>query len=415
MNRIYQHTSENLELLAHHFLHELKAIISDKGAILILLIAVVVYPIIYSIVYSSETVTSIPIAIVDQDQSASSHKYAQMLDASAEVNVVARPVDLQSAEKLLKDRKISGVLFIPDGFQKLLISGEQADVSLFSDAAYFMKYRNELMAATYTNAYFSAGISIKKYMAAGQDYKQAVVSNSPLAPQAHILYNPGSGYGSFVMPCIMLIVIQQTLLIGIGLMGGSFSESKKSPFKLDLKERKREIVPHLFGKAGAYLFLYLFNIAFTLVMVYNWFNYTDKANFLHVFMLLFPFLVAVIFLGIGISTLFIHRESAIVFMVFLSPIALFMTGISWPLSSIPEWLVVLSKLSPSSNLIPAYYRLRHMGVGLSGIKHEMWMLYLQAAIYTFLTVAYYFYRLARVSKKQTVKENKVLNTALCSN
>jgi len=413
MRRFFQHTSESLELLAHHFLHELKAIVSDKGAILILFIAVVIYPIIYSIVYSNETVTSLSVAIVDQDQSAASRKYGQMLDASAEVNVAAHPTDLQLAEKLLKDSKVSGVIFIPEGFEKQLLKGQQAYVSLYADAAYFLKYRNELMAVTYTNAYFSAGISIKKYMAAGQDYKQALASNSPLDPQTHILYNPGSGYGSFVMPGIMLIVIQQTLLIGIGLMGGSFSESKKSPFKLAPQERKREIMPHLFGKAGAYLLASLFNVAFTLVIVYNWFNYTDKADFLHVMMLIFPFLVAVVFLGIGISTLFIHRESAIVFMVFLSPIALFLTGISWPLSAIPEWLVVLSKLSPASNLVPAYYRLRNMGVGLAGVKHEMLMLYLQAAIYIGLTAAYYFYRLARVNKRLAAKENNEL-TALNS-
>lgn len=65
MRRFFQHTSESLELLAHHFLHELKAIVSDKGAILILFIAVVIYPIIYSIVYSNETVTSLSVAIVD--------------------------------------------------------------------------------------------------------------------------------------------------------------------------------------------------------------------------------------------------------------------------------------------------------------------------------------------------------------
>jgi ABC-2 type transport system permease protein len=291
------------------------------------------------------------------------------------------------------------------------MKGEQANVSIFADAAYFLKYRNELMAISYTNSYFSAGISIKKYMAEGQNYKQALASTSPLDPQPHILYNPGSGYGSFVMPGIMLIVIQQTLLIGIGLMGGSFSESKKSPFILTPEKRKHEIVPHLFGKAGAYLLISLFNIAFTLIMVNHWFNYPDKANFLHVLMLLFPFLIAVIFIGIGISTLFIHRESAIVFMVFLSPIALFLTGLSWPASSIPEWLVMLSKVLPGTTVVPAYFRLRTMGVGLAEIKNEMLLLYLQAAIYMGLTITYYFARLARIQRKQkTLSLKKVVST-----
>jgi ABC-2 type transport system permease protein len=400
MKRFFRHIFQGFELIAKHFLFELKAILNDKGAILILFIAVIVYPVIYSIVYMKENVTSMPIAVVDQDRTDSSRKYAQMLNASAEVDVKANPTDITEGEKLLKGRIVDGVLFIPEGFQKKLMKGEQTDVSLYADAAYFLKYRNQLMAATYTNSYFSAGISVKKYLAAGQSYPQALVSTTPLDPQPHILYNPASGYGSFVMPGIMLIVIQQTLLIGIGLMGGSFSESKKSQFALGLNQRKHEIIPHLFGKAGAYLLLSLFNVAFTLIMVYNWFNYSDKASFVHVLMLLFPFLVSVVFLGIGISTLFKHRESAIIFMVFLSPIALFVTGISWPISAIPEWLVILSKLSPGSIMVPAYYRLRNMGVGLSGVKHEMWMLYLQAAIYMGLTIIYFYYRMARLKKRE---------------
>lgn len=402
MKRFFKHISKGLELMHDHYLHELNAIISDGGAILILFIAVIVYPVIYSVVYMKGTVTNMTVAVVDQDHTASSRKYIQMLDASPEINLSVHPTDILIAEEMLKENKIEGVVFIPEGFQKQILRGEQANVSVFCDAAYFLKYRNQLMAITYANSYFSAGISVKKYMASGQDYKKALVSNSPIDPQSHILYNPGSNYGSFVMPGIMLIVIQQTLLIVIGLMGGSFSESMKSPFILNHYERKHEIIPHLFGKAGAFLTASLLNVAFTLVMIYHWFHYTDNANFLHVLILVFPFLISVIFLGIGLSTLFIHRESAIVFMVFLSPIALFLTGISWPSSTMPNWLFTLSKLLPGSIMVPAYYRLRNMGVGLSGIKHEIWMLYLQAAIYMGLTIGYYFLRLARQNRRQSV-------------
>lgn len=406
MNRFFRHISQGLELIYAHFSQELKAILNDKGAILILIIAVVVYPVIYSIVYLKENVTGMPMAVVDQDNTDSSRKYARMLNASAEVEIIAHPADLNEGERLFKKGSVDGVLLISRGFEQKLMKGEQADVALYADAAYFLKYRNQLMAATYTNSYFSAGISIKKYIAAGQAYQQALVSNSPLDPQPHILFNPASGYGTFVMPGIMLIVIQQTLLIGIGLMGGSFSESKKSPFLYAPGRRKHEIIPHLFGKAGAYLLISLFNVAFTLIIIYHWFNYTDNARFLHVLMLLLPFLVAVVFLGIGISTLFRHRESAIVFMVFLSPVALFLTGISWPTTEIPGWLVTLSKLSPGSLMVPAYYRLRTMGVGLPGIKHDLWMMYLQAALYMGGTIVYYYFRMSKWMKREQLLHGK---------
>ena len=108
---------------------------------------------------------------------------------------------------------------IENGFQKSILSGEQANVAVYADASYFLKYRNEYLAVSYANAYFSGGISVKKYMIEGQTMGQAKISNDPLPVYTHILYNTASGYGSFVMPGIILIIIQQTLLIGIGFNG----------------------------------------------------------------------------------------------------------------------------------------------------------------------------------------------------
>jgi len=120
---------------------------------------------------------------------------------------------------------------------------------------------------------------------------------------------------------------------------------------------------------------------------------------------LFPFLVATIFMGIGLSTLFKHRESAIVFMVFLSPIALFLSGISWPVSAIPGWLVELSKVLPGTTAIPAYLRLRTMGVGLPEVKHELLFLYAQAGVYIALTLIYFYIRVYRGAKKVSASQS----------
>ncbi len=392
------------QLVATHFINELKAIFSDGGAVLILIGAVVIYPIVYSIGYFNETMTEMKVAVVDQDHSATSRKYTAMIDASSELSVDYKPLDLLSAENLFMANKISGVILIPKDFEKDVLSGRQANVAVYSDASYFLKYRNTILATTYSNAYFSGGVSVLRYMAEGKSLQQAKVNNDPLPAYPHILYNPSSGYGSFVMPGVILVIFQQTLLIGIGLLGGSFSESKASPFILPVQKRRKEIIPYLTGKTGAYLFISLFNIAYAVVLIHHWFGYPDKASMLHVLMLLFPFLLSTIFLGIGVSTLFKHRESALVFMVFLSPIALFMSGLSWPLSSIPHWLVLLSKAMPGTTVIPAYLRLRTMGVGIIEVKSELLFLYAQAAVYLGLTIIYFYFRMA-INKRKTATQN----------
>lgn len=382
-----------LELTAKHFSSELRTIFSDFGAILILVGAVFIYPIVYSIGYYNETLIEIPMAVIDQDHSEMSRKYIQMLDASHELNILKSCHSLNEAENLLLDNKISGAVLIPVDFQKHILSGEQANVALYADASYFLKYRNEFLSTSTVNAYFNANISVVKYLYEGKSFAEARAAIDPVSAQVHVLYNPSSGYGSFIMPSMILIIIQQTLLIGIGLIGGSFSESKKTPFVLKDKKRIHEVIPLITGKTGAYLLISLINIVFAVFMVHHWFNYPDKFDVLRILMLLLPYLLGTIFLGIGLSSMFKHRESAIVFMVFLSPVALFVSGLSWPASAIPEWINLAAKILPSTTMIPAYLRLRIMGAGIGDISHELVFLYVQALIYFIFTALYFIFRI----------------------
>ncbi len=383
----------SFELMTIHFKNELKAIFTDSGAVLILVGALLIYPILYSFGYFNEVLTDLPVAVVDLDQTPTSRKYAAMLDATRDVSVAYNPQDLTEAEELFMANKISGVLLIQRNFQENILAGEQANVAVYADGSYMLKYKTFYLAASTVNAYFGGGVSVKRYMAEGKSFRQAKVASSPFDVQTHMLYNPAGSYGSFIMPGLILIIIQQTLLIGIGILGGTFSESKASPFVLPWEKRTKEIVPLLFGRVGAYILISLFNICLAVIVIHHWFNYPDKAGMLDVMMLLFPFLLAVIFLGIGLSTLFKHRESAIVFMMFLSPIALFLSGISWPVSAMPDWLVGLSKILPGTTAVPAYLRLRTMGVSLIDIKSELFFLYRQAGIYAALTTGYFFLRI----------------------
>ncbi len=395
-----------IELTATHFLHELRNVVSDFGAMLILIGAVLIYPIVYSIAYYNETLTEISFGVVDQDHSELSRKYIRMLDATQELKISEGCNDIQEAEKLLLENKIGGAVFIPKGFQKDILSGKQTNISLYADASYFLKYRNEFLSTSTVNAYFEAGISVVKYLYEGKSFAEAKAAIDPVSAQVHVLYNPSTGYGSFIMPSIILVIIQQTLLIGIGLMGGSFSESKTSPFMLPPEKRHIEVLPLLLGKTGVYLLVSVINICFAVFMVHHWFNYPDKSAFVQIIMLLLPYLLSTIFLGIGVSTIFKHRESAIVFMVFLSPVALFVSGLSWPASAIPELINTAAKILPSTTAVPAYLRLRMMGVDITEVRTELIFLYAQALVYFLLTLFYFRYRLQ--AGKQLFKSGTIL-------
>jgi ABC-2 type transport system permease protein len=90
------------------------------------------------------------------------------------------------------------------------------------------------------------------------------------------------------------------------------------------------------------------------------------------------------------------------FMVFLSPIVVFLSGISWPASSVPALVYQLAHLFPSTIMVPAYLRIRTMGVDISAVRNEYLLLLLQMSFY-FCTAAVALYFSARHNAQKSYR------------
>jgi ABC-2 type transport system permease protein len=387
-------------LTGDFFLNEIRAIRKDSGALLILFGALIIYPLIYSIAYQKEIVRELKTIIVDQDKSSTSARLSMFINQAEEIQVVGEANSIDEAQKLFEDGQVSGILLIPQSFEADLFSGKQTDVSVYADGSYFLLYRQMISGSMKTIGTFAAGIEIKKMMMNGVLYKQAIKLRDPISADFHFLYNTTGGYGSFIMPGLIIIIIQQTLLIGIGMLGGTEKEKGRFSYMIPRKLSKREVLPILLGKSLAYLLLYLINCVITMLWFHSWFDYPDQGNYLHLLMLVIPFLLSTIFLGITLSVLFRKRESSIMFMVFLSLIVMFLSGISWPSSSIPPFLYNLAHIFPTTPMIPAYLRIRIMGVEFSSVQHEYFIMLIQMVIYFFTAYLAIFWSSKHRAKEQ---------------
>ncbi len=399
--------NEWLSITTSSFFNELRNIFNDAGALLIFCIALLLYPVVYALAYEKELVRDVPIAVVDLDKTASSRMLGRMTDATQEVNVVYKPSSMEEAKQLFFDGKINGVFLIPKDFEKNIYKGYQASVSIYCDASYFLFYKQVLSACTTSTSYFSAGVGVKRLMSQGKSYDQALSAVNPLQFQPKFLYNPSGAYGSFVMPGLLIVIIQQTLLIGIGMLGGTVKERKRHKFMIPSTNKRQKAIPVVLGHGLAFLLIYLFNTVIALLWIYNWFSYPDKSGFFKVFYLIIPFLTAVTFLGMTISVLFKKREHSFMFIVFLSPAILFVSGLSWPASAIPPIISHIAYVLPTTSMIPAYLRLRTMGVGLQDVSHEFWILIIQSCVY-FVTacIAYKFAFYQSAKKIRAEDENE---------
>jgi len=401
--------NKNFTSLLTHTRDELAVIIKDPAIILIFVIANLIYPIIYSVAYNKEQIKDVELAVVDLDKSTTSRQIIRMLDATEGIKISKEQNSLEEAKELFYQSTVNGIVLIPKNFEKDVFSNTQSALSIYADASYFLIYK-QIYAST-VNAYqtFAAGIQVKKYMAKGLQYQAAIQAINPVNIKTVELYNPASSYGSFVMPSIILVILQQTLLIGIGILGGTRKEILRYNAFLPVDKDKKKIIPFILGKALAYFITFLFIGIFALVWIHHWFNYPDKSGYLDILAIYVPFIIANIFLGLAVSVFFKHRENAMLFMVFTSIPVVFLSGATWPIEAIPPILQKLAYISPASFMVPAYQRVRTMGVDLIHVRHEIYAMLLQRVVY-FILAYFSFKHMTHFLLKREIKRNSKLIT-----
>lgn len=373
-------TMKGIDQIGQSFSNEWSAILKDRGAVLILIIAVWIYPLVYSIAYQNNVVRDVPMAVVNLDNSALSRQLIRMIGATQEIKIARETGDFNEAEQLFRDDAAKGIIVIPANFETKILKGEQTHLGLYCDASYFLIYKESLRGTLRASGTLSAGIEIKRMMAKGSTTETAMKQRDPLTVKTYMLYNPAGSYGSYVMPGLILIILQQTLLVGIGMIGGARREKQKQLVSSDRHETQA-ILYVLTGRSIAYFCLSIFNLIFTEIILYRWFGFPDHGALFDVWLLMIPYLFSVIFMGLTVSLLLKRREHSIMMLVFLSPVVLFLSGMSWPATSLPPLLNKLAHIFPSTSMIPAFLRIRTMGGALTDAAPEFWFMLGQMVIY----------------------------------
>ena len=378
------------------WIQEYRNIFSDTAALLLFFGAILLYPIVYPIPYLQEVLRKVPIAVVDLDHSQSSRALTRMVNASESVAVVLMPDNLAQAENAFYRGEVYGVLVIAEDFNKTLLQGRQAQVSIYADASYFLIYRTVMTGVGKSSRFFSAGIEIKRLMASGLSQNQAMAVRDPVEFISIPLFNPFGGYASYVVPAVLVLLLQQTLLIGTGILGGTAREKHNARFFLHNGSKSASVFPVIIGKTLAYGSLYWVHALYYFGVVYRFYNFPLRSEPAELLWFLLPFLLSVILLGIALSTLFQNRETSMLVLVFTSIPILFLAGFSWPVECLPEWLRALSQLLPSTPGIAGLVKMNQMGASLQEVKNEWGMLWGQCALY-FVFAAICFRRVARCS------------------
>lgn len=361
--------------------NELHSIFTDAGVLLVVVLAIFIYTTIYSCAYGTQVLRNVPLGVVDMSKTPESRALINAVNSGPNTVVAYEPASMAEAEEMFFARNIYGIVYIPSDYAKNLYGGMQASVSLYLDGSYLLMYRQafqELVAGIGTTG---AMVEVQRLIAKGTNAQLTKATVQPVIYQTHNLFNPYLGYGSFVMPAIIIVIIQQTLLIGIGMLGGTWREQGLYDKLRPVGERRMATLPIVLGKAVTYAAIYAVTLFVILNLIYRIFGFPMNGRTIDIVAFLFPYLSACIFMSIAVSTLFRSRESSLLLLLWTSIPVLLLSGASYPREAIPEGLYLFGKILPSSSGVEGFIRLQSMGASLSDVMPQVKLLWILTIVY----------------------------------
>jgi len=361
--------------------NEFRTIFTDAGVLLILVLAMLIYATVYSMAYGSQVLRNVPIGVIDESRTPASRTLTETFNAGPNTYVAYAPTDMEEARELFFRRKIYGVVYIPSDYERRLLAGSQAVVAIYADASYFLMYRQVFQEIVASIGATGAMVEFRRLIAAGADIPQAQATTQPVIYQSHNLFNPYLGYGSFVMPAVLIVIVQQTLLIGIGMIGGTWREQRLYHRLCPAGRRRMSTLPIVLGKALTYGIVYAVTSSYIFGLHYRLFHYPMNGTTGAVVLFMALYLSACIAMGIAVSTLFRYRENSLLLLLWTSIPVLMLSGVSYPREGIPDWLYTLGQIFPSSHGVNGFIRIQSMGASLAEVLPELKMLCILTLVY----------------------------------
>lgn len=373
------------------WINEMKVVFRDPAVILLLVVVPLLYPVLYAYLYNNETVHEVKVVVVDESNSALSREFIRKVTASPDVDIVKVMPNMEEAKEAMRLKEAYGIILIPRSFSKDINTNKQTAVVLYADMSSILFYKAMTLTCTEVSLNMGADIRVQD-MGHGTRYQDETTMQA-VDYEWVPFFNVPNGFASFLVPAILILVIQQTLLLGVGTIVGTHNDKKRfsvashvaagkyvHPFKLTI------------GKGFCYSMIYFVTSAWILRVVPYLFHLPQIGSPETIAVFLFPYILAAAFFAMTLSYFASQREFIMLLVVFTSLPFLFLSGMSWPWPAVPPALKAVAYLLPSTPGIHGFVKINTMGASLPDVWFEYVVLWIQAIVYCiFATLMYYWW------------------------
>ncbi len=378
---------------------EAKLIFSDVAIVLTIVGGVILYSFLYPQPYANQSVSNLSISLVDQDQSDMSRDISFKLNATPQIAISRYDMSIDDAQEALMRGEVKAILLIPEHFKRDTLLQNSPTVALGADSSYFLIYGGVLEGAMKSILTQSATIKIANLLKEQTPISHAKDAYTPYSLNTINLFNKDNSYTQYVVPAVFVLILQQTLLIGLGILGGGINERRRDGQEGHFT--KAPIWHMILSRYMIFGFIFFIHMLFYFGFSFELFDVTRVATIPDLLIFGIGFLSASIALGIFLGSLLNSREIATPTVLFSSLPLVFSAGFVWPLESLPTSIHYLSLLIPSTPAIEGFLKLNQMGASFDMVRNSYLILWVQTGVYLLLS-----YGVMRWRLKATLKENK---------
>jgi len=301
--------------------------------------------------------------IVDNDHSQLSRELTGKFRGSPFYTITGYSDDYKTAQQALELRKASQILIIPSHFERDLHEQDKAKVQVVTDAI-------NGSAAALTNAYalsiirdFNVKLLVETF--------PAVDLKDPIDVRYSFWYNPKLDYKTFMVPGILVLLVT---LIGLFLSGMNVVREKEIGTIEQINVTPIHKYEFIAGKLIPFWIIALFELAFGLTLAKLVFNIPMVGSIGLIFGVASVYLIAIMGLGLFISTLADTQQQSMFLSWFFMVIFILMSGLFTPIDSMPGWAKTINIINPIHYFIPVMRNVMLKGSTFADISRHFWAL-----------------------------------------
>lgn len=307
-------------------------------------------------------IKNIKLAVVDNDHSEYSRQLINKIGSSGYFILTDYTSSYEHSLEMIEKDKADLVLQIPPHFEKDLVKEDKATLFMAVNAINGTK-------ANLGGAYLRTII---------QDYNREVrtewIQFPRFSPETQIevtssnWFNPQMNYKYFMVPGILVILLT---MIGTNLTAINIVKEKEIGTIEQINVTPVKKYHFILGKLIPFWLFGLFTLTLGLTIARLAYGILPAGSFLTIYVFAAVYLLAVLGLGLLISTYSANQQQSMLLSFFVMMIFILLGGLYTSIDSMPEWAKWITRFNPVSYFIEVMRMVVLKGSSLADIKYHL--------------------------------------------